>query len=198
MNFEDLQKTWQAHDACSKVTIDANALLKEVRRKQQQFWAAIFWRDVREVGVIGLVGLFFGCLALRGRGWPNYLLAIACLGVCVFFVMDRLVQRKKRPAAKDPLKACVESSLDQVEHQIWLLKNILWWYLSPVVLALGISVVVSMWHSRHAATALAGWGLYSLLGFLLYWGVYRLNQLVVRKNLVPRREELQALLAGLE
>ena len=29
----------------------------------------------------------------------------------------------------------MESSLAQVEHQIWLLRNVFWWYLLPLALA---------------------------------------------------------------
>ena len=33
---------------------------------------------------------------------------------------------------------------------------------------------------------------------LLYWGLYRLNQFVVRKSLEPRRQELETLLTSLK
>ena len=59
MNFEDLQKAWQSQDAGAKVTINADVLLKEVRRNQRHFRATIFWRDVREVGVAFLLTLLF-------------------------------------------------------------------------------------------------------------------------------------------
>jgi hypothetical protein len=44
MNFEDLQNAWQCQHASAKLNINANAdvLLKEVRRNQQQFRATIF------------------------------------------------------------------------------------------------------------------------------------------------------------
>jgi hypothetical protein len=58
MNFEDLQKAWQSQDASAKVTINADVLLKEVRRNEQQFRASIFWRDVREVGSAFLLVLY--------------------------------------------------------------------------------------------------------------------------------------------
>ncbi len=38
-----------------KVTINADVLLNEVRRNQQNFRRMIFWRDVREVGVAALL-----------------------------------------------------------------------------------------------------------------------------------------------
>ena len=35
MNFENLQKAWQSQNADAKVTINADVLLKEVRRSQR-------------------------------------------------------------------------------------------------------------------------------------------------------------------
>ncbi|HEV2456109.1 MAG TPA: hypothetical protein VGY98_17730, partial [Verrucomicrobiae bacterium] len=184
MNFEDLQKTWQSSKSAATITISTDALLKEVRRNQRQFWATIFWRDVREVVVIFLLALFFTFFGLYAGNWTNLLIGLGCFFVCSFFIVDRLVQRKRRPTANDPLKACIESSLHQVNHQIWLLKNIFWWYLLPVVLPLGIFAFLDLWHKRHhGASAIAGAVVYIVICILTYWGVYWFNQYGVRKSL---------------
>ena len=198
MNFEQLQKTWRSQDAGAKVTIDTDVLLKEVRRNQHQFRATIFWRDAREVGVSIFMTWLFLHWAIRDRAWPLYLVAFACFGVGTFMAVDRLIQRRKQPASNDSLKACAESSLFQVNHQIWLLKNVLWWYLLPIAAALGILTGVSVWNSRRVALVVAGGCGYMLLVALLYWGIYRLNQFAARKSLEPRRQELETLLASLE
>jgi len=197
MNFEELQKAWQAQDPAAKVTITTDVLLNEVRRNQQQFWATIFWRDVKEVGVAYMLAIFF--MGFAGRhDLANFLVGLACFGVGTFMVGDRLWQRRTQAATGDPLKACIENSLVQVRHQIWLLKNVFWWYLLPIGAPLAVSTFVSLWHSRHAAAAVIGWCLYGLFGVLLYWGIYWLNQFAVRKSLEPRRQELETLLANLK
>lgn len=199
MNLEDFQKSWQSQDAQSRISINADVLLNEVRRNQQQFWATIFWRDVREVGVAFLLTLFFSYHGLRHHDWTDFLVGFACFGVGAFMVIDRLLQRKKQPAQNDSIKACVQSSLHQVNHQIWLLKNILWNYLLPLAAALEISICVSAWHSRNnLIVALFGFVAPTLIVALLYWGIYRLNQFAVHKSLEPRRHELESLLASLE
>jgi hypothetical protein len=199
MDFEDVQKAWQSQNAGAKLTINSDVLLKEVRRNQQQFWATIFWRDVREVGVAFLGTLFFSYHGLRHHDWTDFLVGFACFGVGAFMVIDRLLQRKKQPAQNDSIKDCVQSSLHQVNHQIWLLRNILWNYLLPPAAALEISICVSAWHSRNnLIVALFGFVAPTLIVALLYWGVYRLNQFAVHKSLEPRRHELESLLASLE
>src|ERR1035438_9418358 len=148
MNFEDLQKAWQSQDANAKVIINADALLKEVRRSQQQFRATILWRDVREVGVGAFLIWLFLHWAIRDREWSLYFLALACAGVDMFMVADRWLQRKKRPVTNDSVRSCVEASLAQVSHQIWLLKNVFWWYLLPIQVGLAALIGSVAWPAR--------------------------------------------------
>ena len=94
----------------------------------------------------------------------------------------------------------IESSLTQVIHQIWLLKNIFWWYL----LALGGGLLI--WFSSCGLMVIMIKGVDTSLGYLffilacivgtiiLYWGIYWLNQRVIRKELAPRKHELEELL----
>ncbi len=197
MNFEELQKAWQSQVPAAKLTVSPDLLFKEVRRNQQHFRATIFWRDVREVAVAFLLFVYFFHRGWHNDAWTDCLVGLACLEVGTFMVVDRLIQRRKRPAASDSLQGCIARSLHEVNHQIWLLRNVLWWYLSPIILTLGISVGVSMWHSRHSGSAVIGWVVYVLMGALLYWGIYHLNQFAVRRSLEPRRQELENLKASL-
>jgi hypothetical protein len=198
MNFEDMQKAWQSQDASAKVTINADALLKKVRRSQQQFRATIFWRDVREVGVAAFLTWLFLHWAIRDREWALYLLALACAGVGIFMLADRWLQRKRRPLTNDSVRTCVGASLVQVNHQIWLLKNVFWWYLLPIQAGLAALIGSVAWQARLAGLAvIMGLTVYALVCGLVCWGVYHLNQSAVRKNLEPRRQELETLLSSL-
>ena len=199
MNFDELQKAWQSQNPGAKVTINADVLLKEVRRNQHHFWMMIFWRDVREVGVAAFMTLLFLYLATRDRVWAGYLLSLGCFGVGLFMLVDRWLQRRKRPVTNDPLRSCIEASLIQVNHQIWLLKNIFWWYLLPILVGLGVFIVSLIWKLRHdgpfGIIFLAG---YALFCGLFFWGTYWFNQYAMRKGLEPRRQELESLLSGLD
>ncbi len=199
MNFEDLQKTWQAQPAGATLTIGADVLLREVRRNQRHFVALIFWRDAREIVVCVILVACFGWQGWRQQDWTDFLLALAGLWVGAFMVVDRVRQRRKTPRNSDSLRGCVETSLHQVKHQIWLLKNVAWWYLLPILAALVVLLVVSTWRSwLNGFDALFGLGIAAGVCGLVFWGVYWLNQQAVRKYLEPRRHELEALLAGLE
>jgi hypothetical protein len=198
MNFEQLQDVWQHEAGGAKISIRADVLLRELQHNQQHFRNTILWRDVREIGVTGIMTLVFGYLGIRDRQWSFHVLALACCGVGIFMLIDRWHQRRQRPVKTVPVRSCVEASLTEVNHQIWLLKNVIWWYLLPFQVGVGAFVCSIVWQARHAGPAvLAGLGGFALLSGLVTWGVYHLNQVAVRKDLEPRRQELKTLLASL-
>ena len=198
MEFDDLQRAWQAQNPAAHITIKADLLLKEVRRNQRQFWATIFWRDVREVGAAVLLTVWFLYEAVRDHAWSYGLCALLCAGVGVYIIVDRLAQKKTQPSFNGTLKGCIEASLAQVNHQIWLLKNVFWWYLLPLLVASAISMWTKESHRAHFDHAAAVGVLITvvLIAWFFRW-VYRLNQSAVTKTLQPRQEELKALLASL-
>jgi phosphoglycerol transferase MdoB-like AlkP superfamily enzyme len=200
MNFEELQKNWQAQRPGAQVTINVEALLREVRRNQRSFGTTIFWRDAREVAACIFMTALFLTWGIQQREWSLDFLALCCLGVGIFFVADRVIQRRKQPAKNQSLQMCLEDSLREVRHQIWLLKNVFWWYLLPILVGIGTVVASKLWHQRHTElTALIGLAVFYVVFYgLVYWGVYWLNQRAFRKELEPRRLELEALLASLK
>jgi CubicO group peptidase (beta-lactamase class C family) len=201
MNFEDLQKAWQSQNAGGRVTINADLLMKEVRRNQRHFWRTIFWRDVREVGASILTTVCFLYSGIHSHSWSLYLMSFCCFFVGAFFLVDRRVQRRKQTTANDPLKACIEASLNEVNHQIWLLKNIFWWYLLPFIIGFGAFFAwmfgqMSWARRADGLAAMIVTGVVVTITFAFSFRfVYRINQRAVTKQLTPRRQELEALLA---
>ncbi len=199
MNFEALQKTWQAQPAGARVTIATETLLREVRRNERNFQLTIFWRDVREVGIAAVMTVLFGWQGWHHAQWTDGLLALTCAGIGAFMLVDRWRQHQQRPVANDPLKACVLNSLREVTHQIKLLKNVFWWYLLPFDVALVIYILAPLapgW--RRGFDVLMATGFVMAFCGLVSWFLYWVNQYAVRHELEPRRRELAALLAGLE
>jgi hypothetical protein len=195
MTFNELQKTWQKDAGISKLTVDSNVLLREVKRNKEQFASTVFWRDVREVGGCFVIAIFLLYIGMKSNVWSLYLPALAGIFAGVFMVIDRVIQKKKLPRPSDSLTGCIKISLAQVEHQIWLLRNIFWWYLLPF--AIGISLFWGHvgWRIRNDSGA----GLIFIGGcfvglVILYADIYYLNQCAVRKGLMPRKQELELLL----
>jgi hypothetical protein len=199
MDPDNLKQAWQTQTSQARLTIDAELLVRELRRNQQYFAATIFWRDVREVGISLLMLPLWIYLGIRqSLPWSWYLTVPALLWIAGYMLVDRM-RHKRQPAGTDePLRQHVESSLAEVEHQIWLLRNLLWWYLLPPTLALLAFISQLAWHLRSGGwwTAFAVVATVALLA-LFVGGVYWLNQYAVRSVLELRRRELETLLLSL-
>ena len=196
---DELKKAWQSQTFPSRLTLDGGVLLEELRRKDRQFRAIVFFRDVREIGVALVLLPVWIIMGIKmSSPWTWWLGVPALLWIAGFMIIDRTRQRRNRSAPGDSLRRCVEGSLAEVEHQIWLLRNIAWWYLLPIFIALIAFAAQGAWQYRDdglktvaqfaAVTAV----LVAVFGFI-YW----LNQYAVRNQLEPRLEELQTLLRSL-
>lgn len=198
MSFDDLQHQWQAHDHGAKLALNCELLLQEVRHNHRAMQASLFWRDLVEVLAAILVALGFGSHAWRKHEWTLAVSALGALFVALFLVVDRWTQHRRRPASDDSMRSCVQASLVQVRHQIWLLRNILWWYLLPLFLGVFLFLGSLAWNERNAGwLPLFSLAMIALVFLLTVWGVYWLNQRAIKKTLEPRRVELELLLASL-
>jgi hypothetical protein len=192
MSLDELQQRWQSQGE-ARLRVEPELLLGEMRRNQRNFKLTIFWRDFREVFVGAVMAVFFGWKWWEGDHWPLLAAAVSMVWVVGFILIDRFMRRGRTNKYGESLLGCVESSLEDVEHQIWLLQNVFWWYLLPPGIALtmwfaymAMKPEASLWMRLVAFSV--PWG----ICVLVYWGVYWLNQLAVRAHLEPRRQELLA------
>ena len=201
MNPDHFQQAWQAQASQTRLTIDAELLLKEVRRNQQNFTALLIWRDLREVGLsLVMVPLWFYLGVKFSLPWTWYCVVPALVWMAGFMLADRMRQRRQPPQPGEPLRQRVESSLAQVEHQIWLLRNVHWWAILPFALSVVPFLAQIVWSDRGGgwlARTLVMTQVAAVIAITLA-AVYWLNQIAVRTELVPRRQELEALLASLK
>jgi hypothetical protein len=193
MLLDDLQQTWQSQRE-ARLNVEPQLLLQEMRRNQRSFKLTIFWRDFREVFVAAVMTVLFTFQGLSGRGWPWVLLGGTCLFVGGFILVDRFRRRGRAARFDDSLLGCVEASLEDVEHQIWLLNNVFWWYLLPLAIGMVIVLVDMAIGMEHLPEWVRWATLLTTAAFcaLVFAGVYWVNQVAVRKSLEPRRQELLA------
>jgi hypothetical protein len=200
MDPDDVKRAWQGQASHPRLSIDAELLLKEVRRNERSFDAIIFWRDVREVGMSLVMVPFWIYLGVRlSLPWTWYLTVPALLWVAGYMLTDRRRHNRRPPEPGDPLRRRVESSLAEVEHQIRLLRSVFWWYLLPLALPMLAFFGQVTWRTRAGGLWAALVGLSGVLALVvvIFAGVYWLNQYAVRAELEPRRQKLEALLASL-
>lgn len=200
MNPDEFKQAWQRETSQTRLTIDADLLLKEVRRNQQAFAATIFWRDVREVGTSLLMVPVWIYLGLKfSLPWTWFLALPSLLWIAGYMLTDRMRQKRQSHEQAEPLRQSVQHSLTQVDHQIRLLRRVLWWYLLPLALPILAYCVQVMWRERSGGwlTVLVGSVVLAFV-LLVFAGVYWLNQYAVGAELEPRRRELETLLTSLD
>jgi CubicO group peptidase (beta-lactamase class C family) len=201
MGPDKYQQAWQAQSSQARVTVDANLLIEEVELSQRNFRALIFWRDFREVVVALLMLPLWFYLGYRlSLPWSWYLTVPALIWAAAFILVDRKRHPQKPTEPGKPLLESVKESLTPVEHQIWLLRSVFWWYLLPFTLPCLAFFAHVAWSARFVGWLGALIFFLVLVGFLFAMNsfVYYLNQRAVRVALEPLRQELLTLLASLD
>ncbi|MEZ6144079.1 MAG: hypothetical protein R3B91_01340 [Planctomycetaceae bacterium] len=195
---DSFQQAWKAQSTQTRITIDADLLATEVLRSQHGFQAMILKRDLGEVvTAIVMLPIWF----LLGIGlslpWTWYLTVFSFVWVAAFTVVDRKRHPQSPCEPEQTLRVNVQQSLTQVEHQIWLLRNVFWWYLLPFTISLMTFFAHLTWlKSENWLDALWNAPL-SVFVLVLYSLIYFANQRAVDKSLEPRRQELLTLLSSL-
>jgi hypothetical protein len=207
MNFEALQKAWQCQKPGPIFPIkDPETLLRDLRLIHRASNRVNLLADIFVVGVEAFMVPYFLYAAILYGDWAFYVMASGCLFIGVFILADRWVQRRRRPATNDTLLSWTRSSLMQVKHELWRSKNVFWWYVMPLEIGFASVAASQAWRASHQLrrTASDVWigvlqaGVFALICGLLGWTVFWLSQRSVRKQLEPRRKELEQLLASLK
>jgi len=200
MGPDELHDLWRSQNGPRELTIDSDVLLKQVRRNASSFAAMVSSRDVCDVG--GALVMAGVCCYLAAWGipsielslWPLWLLAAAYLWFACFIVIDRILRRKSPAALGEPVVVCIEHALRQVDHQIWLLRRA-WWFVLPLAAGHWVFLGYLVWLAR---TFLWDGLPYLIPPGILFavfppWVLW-LNLRCVKRDLLPRRQELQELL----
>lgn len=190
--LDDAKDAWQAADPSGEVPVSEERLLRRVKAEAEAFDERLRRRDRREMIAAGLVFLFFATMLLD----PSWVVRIGALIVMgssgvVAWVLRRARGRERDPAPDRPLAERIRAEREKVDTQIRLLENVLWWYLAPMMVGLGLIVLGDeglSWFTLGYGAAVA----------VLCGAVYYLNQRTVRRSLRPRREKWTRLLRWLE
>lgn len=144
MNIEELKILWRGQNASEPIAPRALELTVLNLQKEDRAFAREIWlRDVREAVASLVVSGFFAAIASSAAGegrtsWPLWTASIIPLVVMGFLFLDRMRHRHLKPAAGDTLVGELERTLERLQHQEKLVSNVMWWYLLPLVLAMGI------------------------------------------------------------
>jgi hypothetical protein len=174
-------------------------LLREIKHAARQFRLQILIRDLAELTATLLVVASFVYAALRPGVPQSAYLSAAGLALVpmVFLGVHRLLKREsQRP--QETVREHIEQALRDVLGQQWLLTRVLWWYLLPFALSIGIFFVATVRVAPGALPVkLITLGIGALVCGALGVFIWRLNQREVRVRLEPFAEHLRQLAESL-
>ena len=201
MNFEDLKVIWDRENPRPAPTLDEEALRQMVMKRAGTFRRQIFWRDWREIGVAMILLVHFlwkGMASVRETGGTLSLLGLShfvmVIGVAfvagVIWVSSRRQKRREANCA-DTMEGNLQKLISHLNLQIRLLRNVGWWYLLPLVPGVLLSIVATSDDNVEFLER-------GLFVVLIFGGVLWLNLRVARKQLMPEKRGLEAVLESLE
>jgi hypothetical protein len=183
MNLDDFKEPWQQRQRALDGRVDH--VIKKVRSRMAGFDRTIWWRDMRESLAAILLIVWYcydlfqqqSALAKCGAG----LGIVACVFILAVLHWARVKGKGARPDL--PVEDYRWAELDRVDRQIWLLRNVHWWYLGPLLIAVAVQIAAMM--PDPEGLVMFATSVIPLFGFI-YW----LNQVAVKNQLMPLRQEL--------
>ena len=193
MNFDTVKRTWKSEQNAAILLRDPGEIAREVQRKyrrERRYWV---WVNFQE----GIPALFLSWL-IFARGlrievvpWTHFVAATMILGFGFLFVGFNLRQLLHERQFGDSMRETIRRSMSQVDHSIWLVRNMVWWGFLPLCSAAGLLVYQDVIANdkpiwvRVSSTAIA---------LSIAYGIYLWNQRKLNRKYLPRRKQLEELL----
>jgi hypothetical protein len=199
MTTEELKSIWTEQDKLARPVTVTPEVIWRLSRESAKFERCVFWRDTREWLATFLVAACFIAFGLQnGVHWLPIVAAIVCFLPMsyVTFLRWQLPAPKTAPT----LVSHLQESIASVQHQIGLLRSIVWWYLSPCAIGVTLIFIEGVRQMPHPLDGRAYFGLIQTVLFctVVFLVIWKRNQRFVRKSLQPRLRALEKTLAELE
>ncbi|MEZ5319976.1 MAG: hypothetical protein R2752_21420 [Vicinamibacterales bacterium] len=214
MTFDDIQAAWKETPMTASLPAD-DALVRAALATDRTLARRVAVRDLVElVTAAGLTALWIWMAVLTPVKWPWVAAAVVTAGVGLVFVRERRRRRTTMVAdAADAADAAgaravrvsLAGAMAEVDHQIALLRSVVWWYLLPLALVALLVVLGALLGARAEVPpdvwARTRWGFVGAFVAVgpfiagIFGLVWWLNVRAVRTQLEPHRRALADLLA---
>lgn len=192
-------------------TTNTDALSKEeVVRSLGAFRTALIWSNVVKAVILLLVLLLWVYLGAKySLPWTWNLLVLLPIWESVFTLTYGMRHKQKHDEPGEPLLRSARNSLNEIENQIWLQRNVLWWRFLPYFVSVVAFVAEVVWSNRpkdwlhafgSAGMVVATISAVAFAMIVVYFVgryAYSVSQHATLSGLETRRQELLALLARL-
>jgi hypothetical protein len=187
MNIDELKEALhQLESETDSTSLDLDAVREQVVKSRRQ----LNFRDLREsVASVVVVVLFAPAIFTRLPAMTRLGACVTCLAAVVIGVVLWLGNRRYRSRPELSVDDYLGAEIAHLDYQVWLLRNVSWWYLAP----LAIGFLMFVWGMNPVPSALVLSVGYYFLDRFINW----LNQRAVRNVLIPQRNELIRVRASL-
>ena len=189
MEFEQLHVVWNAQQQEPLFAINERAMHNLIRYKSARIERLVGWFELAVVTVTLLIATLLPLDAWReGDGWHAYAVALICLATAIWTLLARWQRGLHEVTYEQSIKSIAERGVAQLDRHIQRLRLFFWCLHVPIALAAAIGL------SAYSNTRpLLIWAGVLLVTAIAYWATQR----DIRQRLMPRRRELQHLLAKL-
>jgi hypothetical protein len=183
MNIDDAKRAWR--DEWSQEPLEFAAIVSTVRTAER-FRSKVFRRDLLETAAALLViGALSPALFLF-KDWLPWLgiwaILLGAFEIVVVLHWTRLHIGETPVDA--PLKVYFQRERQRVDTQIWLMRNVGWWYCAPIVIG-----VCMFWVGLLLPFVVAA--IVACLVFVAFGGwIHTVNLRFVHRDLIPLRQTL--------
>ena len=196
MNLNKLKERWQVLDASLELNPQADDVIAACRMRLRQFRVGLLLSDILEIGT-GLAMAWVWMFPFT-REFPRhkplmYLGAVAILFMCAFLAGARVLRHRNDKPAFVSVSDELRRQLYAVNQKIWLLRNVVWWYLAPAAIGILTVLIASGLETENPDLdkVLLIEGIMAACCVLLFIGIYYWNQRAVRKYLLPLKKNIE-------
>lgn len=193
MTLDEFRDSWQAQTGPTLAGPAGVELVAWVRERSAAFDRRIRRRDLGEAVAAAAMVLVFAYELVTVDTWLGRLGAAVLMAASVFVVL--WMRRARRAGPSTGPEASVADRLraqrERVSAQIRLLETVVWWYLAP--LGLGVALFA---FGLDVSLSSSGFVMAAMVA--LYALIWRLNQRAVHRDLVPRRDRLDRIMAQID
>ena len=193
MSDQELKQLWRQPQLTAPLAGPDTDIVARMKKRMRKFDRTIFWRDVRELAAC--VFVFIGY-------WINYYYnsstitragCVVIMVAAVFIALKLLYAHRGQRRFRHPasIREFLQGEVEKVSRQIRLLETVVWWYLLPLFIGMGL----------YSWGRAADWSdKIVLLGvnLFVYAFIYWLNRYAARKSLRPLKEQLEQTLTAVQ
>lgn len=199
MQLDDLKSTWEKEVTMKEGTIDFDGIRKQVNkldRSAKATWAIELFACSGVIIVLSAVWLTW---LTTKELHPLFHLGMLAMIVSCFFVSWKIISGRKVTTNDDwTLSAKLNIQIEKREKEIKLLKNVAYWYLSPLFIAILLSSYGGYVQRTGSYIPDTDTWVYWTLCLALHVGIYFHNQHSAKTKVQPVLDQLYALRRELE